>query len=246
MSQAGRRQEQLLKKALSPTRACASLQQLDRLGDPHGSLWEHVRSCARCQAELSLLGDFETATPRPEEQSAVSWISMRLERQFAEGRPATPRGGFADPWWKRWFTLRSLGTAGLTFATAMIAVAVTVGLRDGRPPALSAPSGATATAFRSGELSAVSPAGDLDEAPAELRWQALPAAASYSVRVMEVDRTELWKTDTRDAVAKLPEELRARAVPGKPLLWQVTAKDSSGGTIAESAAQRFRVRNREH
>ena len=242
MAQVRSRESRLLKKAVSRTRACASPEQLDGLADPDARLWAHVASCPRCQAERTLLGEFEAASPLPHEQATVSWISMRLERRFASDAPVAPRGGLAEPWWRRWFTFRSFNTAGLALAMAMLAVAVSVGLRDQRNPTLSAPTGAAASSFRSGDLTLLSPAGDFDEAPAELRWQALPAAASYSVRVMEVDRVEVWSTETHEPRAALPQQVRARVVPGKPLLWQVTAKDASGTRIAESALQRFRMR----
>jgi hypothetical protein len=62
---------------------------------------------------------------------------------------------------------------------------------------------------------------------------------------MEVDRTEVWSTESRQASVALPPSVRARIVPGKPLLWQVVAKDGSGKTVATSEIQRFRLRMRE-
>ncbi len=234
-----RKERRLLKKALSPTRACAAV---ERLAEPDEQVLAHLAGCPRCQSERALLAAFESAAPRPEEQAAVSWISMRLERSLATGEPASPRGGVQEPWWRRWFTFRNFNAAGLALATAMLAVAVSVGLREGGHPTLSPPSGTTATAFRSGELAALSPAGDLDAPPAELRWEPLASAAGYSVRVMEVDRAVLWSAETREPRAALPPEVLARVVPGKTLLWQVTARDGAGATLAESAVQRFRMR----
>src|SRR5207302_8074802 len=85
------------------------------------------------------------------------------------------------------------------------------------------------------------PAGDLDRPPAELSWEPVAAAASYSVEVMEVDRSPVWHANVAQPGVALPETVRARLVPGKPLLWQVVAKDTAGKTIATSPIQRFRV-----
>jgi len=82
----------------------------------------------------------------------------------------------------------------------------------------------------------------LDAAPNELRWEPQTDAASYSVQVMEVDHVELWSAETRDASIVLPPALRARIVPGKPLLWEVVGKDAAGRVVAWSGKQRFRIR----
>ena len=107
---------------------------------------------------------------------------------------------------------------------------------------LAQPSAATASALRSAGITTLSPAGDLDAQPTELRWAPRTDAASYSVQVMEVDFAELWNAETRDASIALPPALRARIVPGKPLLWEVVAKDAAGRAVAWSGKQRFRIR----
>ena len=236
------KQREVLRKALSPTRACPSIERLASLPEAPLEVRDHVLSCLRCQAELSLLGDFEAAAPRVEEKSAVRWISMRVERRLTAPRARERAGADAEPWWRRWFTLRSLSTAGLGVAAATILVAVSVGVRDNLRPALTAPSGPAVLAFRSDELTAIAPSGDLLAPPAELRWQPVPAAFSYAVRVTEVDGTERWSAVTADTRATLPRDVRRRALPGKPLLWQVIARDAAGQAIAKSGVQRFRVR----
>jgi hypothetical protein len=110
-----------------------------------------------------------------------------------------------------------------------------------REPALPPDIDATPLVFRSDALAVVGPSGDLEQAPTELRWQPSPGAASYSVQLMEVDRVELWKAESIEPSVSLPPAVRARIVPGKPLLWRVMAKDVSGRTVAASEIQRFRV-----
>jgi hypothetical protein len=101
--------------------------------------------------------------------------------------------------------------------------------------------GAGPTVFRSATVTLVAPEGDVAQAPEALRWEAVPGAASYAVTVTEVDRTEVWRAEVRAPEAPLPAAVRARVVPGKPVLWQVAAKDASGNVVATSGAQRFRV-----
>jgi hypothetical protein len=58
---------------------------------------------------------------------------------------------------------------------------------------------------------------------------------------MEVDRRELWSTETAATDVDLPESVRALIVPAKTLQWQVTAYDASNSPIAESSLERFRL-----
>jgi hypothetical protein len=85
------------------------------------------------------------------------------------------------------------------------------------------------------------PTGDLTKAPAALRWQAMSGAKRYRIRVMEVDQNELWQTESGEATVSLPAAVRATIVPGKTLLWQVTALDSAGNPVAASQILRFRL-----
>ncbi|HEY2031272.1 MAG TPA: hypothetical protein VGH20_18905 [Myxococcales bacterium] len=229
------RQRRLLRKALSSTRECATLLQLERLGEPDARVWEHVASCARCQAEWTILSAFESATPLPGEEQDVNWISRRLAEQFESGPLAKARPRF----------LRSLqfrGAFGFASAALVIVAATVFFLREGSVPDLK-PLDAR-DAYRSEPLFSAGPTGDQDTAPADLRWAAVPGAASYSVRLMEVDRAEVWTDETSATVAALPPDVLARVVPGKPMLWQVTAKDGKGFAIVQSQVQRFKVRNK--
>ena len=249
MADARSRERSLLRKALSPSHACATPLELDDLADgllaqpAAAPLTDHVSDCARCQTELTLLKEFENAAPAPDEESAVRWISARLERRFSESSARPPpflaRHGAALP---RRSVFTTLNLGGFAVAAATLAGAVMIGLREGRAPKLAQPSPAAPIVLRSAGITALSPFGDLDAAPNELRWELQTEAASYSVQVMEVDHAELWSAETRDASIVLPPALRARIVPGKPLLWEVVGKDAAGRVVAWSGKQRFRIR----
>ena len=95
MAEVRSRERSLLRKALSPSHACATPLELGGLADGSlaqpaaAHLRDHVSGCARCQTELTLLKEFENAAPAPDEESAVRWISARLER-LQEVAPAGP------------------------------------------------------------------------------------------------------------------------------------------------------------
>lgn len=230
----------LLGRALSTSLECATLGQLEDLARAPTAVRDHVRACARCLGELELMRGFVLAAPRAEEKADVEWISARLARRFPPPRTeSTPVQGDLSP--RRWFPPRIGQPAGLALAAAMMALAVSVAFRESIPPALRVLS-AEPRVFRSPDLAVLSPSGDLDAPPAQLRWEPVPAASSYAVQLTDVDREEIWSAETRDASAVLPPGVRRHAVPAKTLLWQVTARDAAGNTIAQSAVQKFRVR----
>jgi len=240
----------LLKEALSPQGACATLIELDGLGD--GSLTEsamrrvreHVAHCARCQTELALLHEFERASPRAEEEAAARWITSQLEEKFAATlpKPQLERREKERPRSRFWSALRPVQAGGFAVAAALLVAAVGIALRDARPPQI-ASSVPERQVFRSGEISVMAPSENPVRAPSELRWAPWANADSYSVRVMEVDRRELWSAETRQTSVALPAAVRAQIVPRKPLLWEVVARDADGRTLASSGIHTFVVVN---
>ncbi len=245
-----------LKAALAPSRACATVEQLSRLcdadhaGSADARLAEHVACCLRCRTELALLKQFESAALRPGDEAAARRIVARLERDVAQmigSAPAPSAGGVPERRGVFWEPLQSLRKviASVLVATAMLLVALNLRGGDAGAPPLSPDIGGGQPILRSDALAVIGPVGDLETVPTELRWETAPGAASYSVQVMEVDHTEVWNAESRQASVALPAAVRARIVPGKPLLWHVVAKDGSAKTVATSEVQRFRLRMRE-
>ena len=85
------------------------------------------------------------------------------------------------------------------------------------------------------------PVGDQTELPQRFEWGAVEGAVRYQVRLMEVDRRELWSTSTASLAVDLPPPIRPSIVPGRTLQWDVTAYDAAGAAIAESGTQSFKV-----
>jgi hypothetical protein len=246
---------EMLRAALAPSRDCVSIEQLSRLCDADRSgaadarAAEHVAGCLRCRTELALLKQFESGSLRPGDEEDASWILERLPHDLARlttGDVLPPRRsapGRPAPRWRRFLVPRALA-GGLAVAAAALLVVLNVPGRDESRPPIPPDATAGASSFRSDAIAVKGPAGDLDAAPKELRWEPAPGAASYSVQVMEVDRTPVWSGESRDPRIALPAVVRARVVPGKPFLWQVVARDAGGQAVAASEVQRFRLRMR--
>jgi hypothetical protein len=204
----------------------------------------HVAACVHCQLELRLSREFEAAVAHPAEADAVHWMTVRLSHhawQFGSAKPHLAKRPETSPAWRSGgLTLRFLGVASV-FAglVILISVGLYMGWRAEPALVLRAPPGQDVP--RAAKVIALNPSGDLLEAPSVLEWRGFSNAASYSVRLMEVDRTEVWHVDVTATEARPPKEVRARMLAGKTMLWEVTAKRASGTDIASSGLQRFRV-----
>jgi hypothetical protein len=194
-----------------------------------------------------MMREFELATPRPEEAAAVSWISAQLERRSAHiggtaMRPffsAVPKSGRAHRV-RQILGSRSISAAAMSLAAMLLVITIGLYLRAAKEPALRS-DGASPMVLRSEGVITLSPKGDLGQGPTELSWQPVPGAANYSVKLMEVDRSELWEASSGQTSVSLPATVRERIVPGKTLIWQVVALDATGKTLAASQVERFRI-----
>lgn len=190
----------------------------------------HLASCPRCQAEQALWVSFVEGMPAGEEAGAVRWVAAETERRL------NPKPAAAKPWFA-WLGSRTWA-AGLAAAVVVIAV----GYYASMPGVAPIPKGPGITdTYRSGSVQVVAPKGDLAAAPAQLVWEPVAGAASYHVSILEVDGKELWSGDSAAASVELPSAVRAKLVPGKGVMWKVTAKNATGGVVAESGSEAFRV-----
>jgi hypothetical protein len=194
-----------------------------------------------------MLKSFESGAPLPDEGAAVAWISSHLDRQLesiknpsrSRARVATQNLETQDSWLTRTFGIK--GWRWALPATA-VAVAVIVGvilLRPPKEPDLQANAGGQPAIYRSQEIQVVSPVGDVPQIPRSLQWQPFSGAESYKVMVMEVDNSPLWSAETKEATIEIPPAVRVKMLPGKPILWQVSAMDERGQILGSSQIQRF-------
>jgi hypothetical protein len=127
-------------------------------------------------------------------------------------------------------------------ATALLAIIVAGAffLRTPKEPQLHADLGSDSI-YRAQEIDVIGPSGTLLHPPASLNWKAYPGTAEYKVGITEVDGTGLLDANTKAQSLEIPRSVSARMLPGKPLLWQVTALDQAGKVLATSQVQRFSV-----
>lgn len=215
------------KRVLRPLGDCVAA---DRFGDLlTAAEREHVAGCLRCHSEMKLWQQFSDDTTTPEEAEDVRWIAEQVAQRRASGHAVVPSSfrRFATP-------PRMLAAAATVF------VALGIGyLLDHRRPSIDVPAGHDVT-YRSSGITVIAPSGDVAAAPTQLEWTAVFGATSYDVQIVEVDHAILWRLSTRDSRVDLPAAVSAQFVPGKTILWEVTARRDAT-VLAESGTQKFRV-----
>ena len=204
---------------------------IDRLGETLSALEaEHLTSCARCQTELALWQEFEGASASADEGAAVAWIVAELGRGAAPALPSVPARAW---WWREWPRLAAVA------ATLAIVALAGYGLWDPEPAVRTRPR--ESPVYRTVRVQTVAPMGDVAAAPRLLEWAPLGGTAVYDVQILEVDRAVLWHGSTAATRIEIPADVIAQIVPGKTLLWEVTARDAAGAALGESGTQRVRV-----
>lgn len=234
-------ERELYRQALAPGKDCPPINNLDRLLEPNAprDLALHVASCCYCRTELELLRVFQAAPRSEAEAEAVQAITAKLQARLPQIVPVPAAG--SEPWWRRLFQAPWLSPAAMAMAGVLIAVAAGVEWRHSGAPEIHAPNPPEQAVLRSGTFHVMFPAGDIREVPREIRWQPVAGAAQYELRLLEVDRHELWKATASKPQADLPPQVQALIVPAKTLLWEVVALDGTGRKLAESEPARFRL-----
>ena len=220
-------EERNLTDALRPGPECPSIERLGRYAD--GSLppderrheESHIVACPNCQAELTLLYAFMTAAVRDDDAAAVGWGVEQLRRR----EPEIFAGRRHERFPRQWLPIANWRAA-LVLAGVLLAVAGGYYLTNPATPRLPNDIGSSVEPTRSLTIAVRAPLGDQTAVPDRLQWELVIGAARYRVRLSEVD---------------LPPDVRARIVPGKTLVWQVTAYNAANAPLAESGAARFRL-----
>lgn len=228
--------DEMLGAALGPGAECPTLEQIEQ-----PKFVGHVSSCAYCKSELELLHSFESNELDPSEAAQVSKITQRLRERSAEIFPVQERPGL----WAgvlEFFTMPKLVPVAMSMAALLVVVAVGMQMRNGTAPNLLISKDGPEV-MRATQLAVVSPVGDQDSVPRGIEWNAVPGAAKYAVRLVEVDGNELWKGEADGTRIELPAAAQGLIVPAKTILCEVSARNASGVTLVTSEVVRFRLRS---
>jgi hypothetical protein len=215
--------------AVSATKECPTVEVLERVMEESSSnpkAAAHVASCPHCQSEIAMLRSFESSAPNANEGAAAAWIAAQLERNQT-GAAAKAQAPVV-PFWRALFRVPYVAAAAALIMA--IGLGVSFYISDGsKQPTLT--TGTIGVQYRGGEIH-LKTGGDLNQAPQQLTWEAVPGASRYSVKISDVTNKQLWQGNSTQNSINIDPELEAKMRQGKPLNWTVTAVDGNGKELA--------------
>jgi hypothetical protein len=234
--------QQMWHDAASATKECLPLEVLERMtesssADPKAA--SHLAECPHCQTELAMLKSFEESTPSADEGAAVAWIAAQLERN--QKAPVAKQAVARVPFWRAMFRAPYLAGAAALAVVLVLGISLYHGGNQEGPSKIGGGNYGKSP-FRGGAIHLVSPVGDLPQAPAEFRWDAVPEASSYQVELKDVAGITLASAKSTRNVLPVTPEMKANMTSGKPLAWKVTALDASGNAVADSSGGSFKIK----
>jgi len=193
---------------------------LNKLSEEERSRFEeHYFNCPAC---------FQKMVERDEMISAIKWkgheifADMMEEEQFRKA-----------PWWERaaaFMGPRQWVTAAVTAALVLVVVLAVLPTFRSSPPQFFLDDDQT----RGRAITLIS-----DSIPGRFEWQAVPDAVEYKILIE--NHEPLWQDSTPDNYTTIPEEIKAKMVPGRKYFWQVKAFSPEGRLIAVSSRVQFQV-----
>jgi hypothetical protein len=230
----------MMRAAFGPGAGCVPLEQLGALHDgvlPESEaapLRAHLADCPHCRTELAMLTEFTNAAPTPDEAADVAWIAAQLEKRS----PVQPVVAVRPTVLQRLSAWFAPGPGRLAWGAAlMVLLSAGVYLQQSRAPGRPEFHGETGV-LRSGTVTVGGPVGEQAQLPVEFRWDAVAGAASYRVRLLGVDRAELWAGTSASPVLAIP---RGLVVSGQAYAWEVAALDGGGKALAQSGLHNFHI-----
>lgn len=133
-------------------------------------------------------------------------------------------------------TVRQLAFAGVTALLVMIIVFAV--LPRGQAPAPNFFLTDEET-VRGSSITLISPVIDMNQIPSSFEWKKLGENIEYQISIFNGQL--LWKASTKENRITLPEEVKARMVPGEKYSWQVKAFGPDGTLIAVSSRVQFKI-----
>ncbi|HAR36553.1 MAG TPA: hypothetical protein DCR87_06590 [Acidobacteria bacterium] len=92
---------------------------------------------------------------------------------------------------------------------------------------------------RGSSITLISPVIDMGQVPSSFEWKKLGDNIEYQISISNGEL--LWKATTRENRITLPDEVKAKMVPGQKYSWQVKAFGPDGSLIAVSSRVQFKI-----
>ncbi|HNS04775.1 MAG TPA: zf-HC2 domain-containing protein [Candidatus Saccharicenans sp.] len=134
------------------------------------------------------------------------------------------------------FNVRQLAMAGII---SLIFVAVIIAVVPKRQTFFPDFTLTDTETVRGSSITLISPVIDMNQVPSFFEWKKLGENVEYQLSISNHEL--LWKTTTKENRVVLPDEVKAKMVPGERYSWQVKAFGPDGSLIAVSSRVQFLV-----
>ncbi|MGB9907316.1 MAG: anti-sigma factor family protein [Candidatus Saccharicenans sp.] len=133
-------------------------------------------------------------------------------------------------------TVRQLAFAGVTALLVLIIIFAVVPRHQVPAPNFFLTDEET---VRGSSITLISPVIDMNQVPSSFEWKKLGDNVEYQISISNGEL--LWKATTKENQITLPDELKAKMVPGRKYSWQVKAFGPDGSLIAVSSRVQFKI-----
>jgi len=230
------------------TASCPPVETLvagEQTGMPDRHMRSHVNGCLFCKAELASWRAFEYSEPTFAEGEAVNEIAGELDWRVPSAirretqRPARTRTRFFRVLGE-WFRSKQRSALSLVFVcSVLVVISLQIQFRHSSPLVSRLD---TPQSWRGNTLSLVAPTGRLDHVPNSFKWESIPNAREYQVRVLAVDRAELWARTVTGTNFVVDQDLKNVLARHSAFFWRVTGLSSEGRALASSELERFEIK----
>lgn len=185
---------------------------------------EHYFNCSSCFQKLQERDIIiSTVKNNPEvfeeKEPARSSVMANLRREVAS-----------------FFTPKQLALAGVTAALFVAIIFAVVPRPEGPAPLFLL---TDEESIRGSSITLISPVIDMYQIPTSFEWKKLGEDIEYQVAIYNSEL--LWKTTTKENQITLPDDIKAKMVPGEKYSWQVKAFGGDGSLIAVSSRVQFKI-----
>ena len=96
--------------------------------------------------------------------------------------------------------------------------------------------------YRSAQFHTVAPLETVAAAPPAFVWEPVSGAASYEVRLMDVDQSPIWSATTSETSLPTPAPVQRFMTGGRGFFWTVVARNQNSEKISETNLQKLYIR----
>jgi hypothetical protein len=189
---------------------------------------DHITKCSRCLEKFQIIREFfkiGKQLAKDMEGQSLSSEELNQLKEIKKDKSSIPT--------KNPLKLKFLAVA----ATLLVIIGTVLILQTGKDPGDTQLRGTV-----EGEISFVSPRGEIDKTFIIFKWESLKGATGYRVHLFDDELTQVWKSPvTKQPSIKLPDDIYQNLAKRKIYYWKLELFQEDI-MIRETGFQKFRIK----